>query len=211
MKIQFTPVTVGCFEVNCFIVHTEQQALVIDPGDDAARISDYLEQHNLKVTAYLLTHGHADHLSALAACHQSRPAPIFMHQADAAWAFSAQNSIPPYYPQPIKPATPMSPLQEGQTLTVDAFTIRVLHTPGHTPGGVCFLFENQNTLISGDTLFRGSVGRTDLPGGDSRILSNSLKKLAQLPDPTQVLPGHGETTTIAQEKRSNIYIQRLSA
>lgn len=211
MEIQFTPITVGSFEVNCFIVHNDQHALIIDPGDDAPMITDYVSQHQLQVSAYLLTHGHADHVSALAACDQAMPAPIYMHETDTAWAFSAQNSILPYYPQPTRPATSLSPLQEGQTLSLDAFHIKILHTPGHTPGGTCFYFEEQTTLISGDTLFSGSVGRTDLPGGDARTLSNSLKQLARLPESTQVLPGHGPRTTIAQEKRNNIYLQRLPA
>jgi len=201
--------SVGPFEVNCAIVWNEQnQALVIDPGADAAEISAVLQDHDLTVAAFLLTHGHADHLGALAELHAACPAPVYLHAADFEWAFGAQNQIPPWYPVPEKPPAVFIRPEETPLLKIAGFGIRVLETPGHTPGGICYWFPEEKTLFTGDTLFKGSCGRTDLPGGDGRILAQSLKKLSVLPGETLVYPGHNESTSIGHEKKTNFFMQK---
>jgi hydroxyacylglutathione hydrolase len=207
MNVQI--LTLGPVGTNCFIVWNRDggNALVIDPSSEATVILDFLDRHRLRVTAYLLTHGHVDHLSALSEAHRARPAPVAMHPEDQRWAFLPINQLPPFYPPPPPPPPIERALAEGQTWTDGDWSYRVLHTPGHTPGGVAFYFEDQRALFGGDTLFRGSVGRVDLPGGDARRMTQSLRRLATLPDDTVVYPGHGETTTIGEEKRTNYFLQ----
>ena len=201
-------IVVGEFQVNCSVVWGEAgQAIVIDPGDEAEVILGFLKQRNLDVAAYLLTHGHVDHVSAVAALHEARPAPIAIHPADGSWAFGDANQMMPFYGVPARPSQIERSLEEGQTWEDGGLTYNVIETPGHTPGGVCFHFAELNTLIVGDTLFAGSVGRTDLPGGNSRVLQQSLKRLRALDDALIVYPGHGHTTTIGHEKRTNFFMQ----
>lgn len=200
-------IAVGLFEVNCLVVlGTENRAVVIDPGADAEQIELSLQRHHADVDAYLLTHGHADHLCALAALHAVRPAPVYLHEADQAWAFGTANQIPPYYPVPQKPETPI--LHPGpDPIRAAGLVIECIETPGHTPGSVCYSIPERRFLFSGDTLFKGTCGRTDLPGGNARILSESLKKLAKLPSDMVVYPGHGESTDIGYEQRTNPFMR----
>jgi glyoxylase-like metal-dependent hydrolase (beta-lactamase superfamily II) len=236
--------SVGPFEVNCAIVWNDaKQALVIDPGHDAADIEAVLRKNGLTVAAYLLTHGHADHLNALAVLYKIRPAPVYLHAEDEKWAFGAQNQILPYYPVPEKPAAKfihpeschsfqslprdngasLAPLGSNDWKKLEPFfqgseknskpqrsCFQCLETPGHTPGGVCYYFEEEKVIFTGDTLFKGTCGRTDLPGGDGRVLAQSLKKLAALPDDVTVYPGHNESTAIGYEKKTNFFMQQAA-
>jgi len=200
--------SVGPFEVNCAIVWGDaKQALVIDPGHDAADIETVLRQNGLTVIAYLLTHGHADHLCALAELHAARPAPVYIHAEDYKWAFGTQNQILPYYPVPTKPD---AQFLHPESAEIPGFAVRTLETPGHTKGCVCYYFEQEKVIFTGDTLFKGTCGRTDLPGGDGRILAQSLKKLAALPNDVTVHAGHNESTTIGYEKRTNFFMQQAA-
>ena len=207
--MEIETIVVGQFGVNCFIcTGSGGQALVVDPGEDADIVLATLRERKLTVAAYLMTHGHCDHVSGLAALHAAMPAPVAMHAADWAWAFTDANILPPIFnTAPRNPAGERIDFSEGTPYTYAGLAFSIIETPGHTPGGVCLYFENSGTLITGDTLFAGSVGRTDLPGGDSRILTASLKKLKALPDPTRVLPGHGPASTIGQEKQINFFMQ----
>lgn len=201
-------VLVGAFEVNCWIVRGEgSRAIVIDPGADPQAIRDELAAHDLDVAAYMLTHGHVDHVSALEDLLATHPAPVGLHPADAEWAFTEANLLPPFYDAPRRPERIERELADGQTWTDAGLTYTVITTPGHTPGSVCFYFETDRVLVCGDTLFQGSVGRTDLPGGNPRELSRSLVRLAKLPDDTTVYTGHGPPTTLESEKRSNYFMQ----
>ncbi len=202
-------IVVGEFAVNCFICEgAASQAIVVDPGEDAATIIDHLRGRDLSVALYVMTHGHCDHITALGDVHETFPAPVAMHSADWAWAFSPANTLPPFFcTAPRQPGHEYVPLRTGTPYTYAGLTFTVLETPGHTPGGVCIHFESINTLITGDTLFAGSVGRTDLQGGNSRTLAASLKKLQALPDATRILPGHGPASTIGQEKQTNYFMQ----
>ena len=203
--------SVGPFEVNCGIAWgVEKQALVIDPGDNAADIETVLRQNGLTVAAYLLTHGHADHLCALAELYAARPAPVYIHTEDYKWAFGQQNQIQPYYPVPTKPAAEFVHPEVSGDLEIGGLRFRCLETPGHTPGCVCYYFEQEKVIFTGDTLFKGTCGRTDLPGGDGRVLAQSLKKLAALPDDVTVHAGHNESTTIGYEKKTNFFMQQAA-
>ena len=202
-------VVVGPLQVNCYLVwDAQRKALVIDPGWEAALILAAVDRHRLSVAGYLITHAHADHVSALAELHQAHPAFIGIHADDLEYAFSHVNIVPPYYPPPKAPAE-VSRVFRGEESWTDAnLEYRVIPTPGHSPGGVSFYFPTAKAVFSGDTLFAGSVGRTDLPGGNPRILSRSLAKLAALPDDTRVFPGHGPSSTIGMEKAENYFLQR---
>ena len=201
-------ITVGAFEVNCYLVRiSADTAFLVDPGADADVILREIAKRKLRLTAYLLTHGHADHVSALPDVVREYPAPVYVHKADAEWAFTLRNQIPPYYDVPARPNTVFYYVSEGQVYSELGSPFLVIETPGHTPGGVCYFFQNESILFSGDTLFKGTVGRTDLPGGSARILSESLKKLSVLPDNTRVFPGHGLPTTIAMEKKQNMFFR----
>jgi glyoxylase-like metal-dependent hydrolase (beta-lactamase superfamily II) len=202
--------TVGPLASSCYVLSNEPgRALVVDPGAEPESIVDVLRQHGLTVAAYALTHGHADHVGALTAVLREHPAPVGMHPADRALAFSRSGRN-----ASASTGTGLldeldRPLAAGQTWTDAGVTYRVLHTPGHTPGSVSFHCPEAGLLFSGDTLFSGSVGRTDLPGGDGRALAQSLGELARLPAATVVYPGHGPRTTIEQEKRTNYFLQGL--
>ncbi|MBL7076948.1 MAG: MBL fold metallo-hydrolase [Kiritimatiellae bacterium] len=207
MKIE--TIVVGEFAVNCFVcTGTDSQALVIDPGEDAHVVVAHLKEQGLNVAAYLMTHGHCDHISGLAAVHDAFPAPVAMHPTDWDWAFTQANTLPPFFcTAPRRPDSERVDLVDGSSYTYAGLTFSIIDTPGHTPGGVCIYFETEATLITGDTLFADSVGRTDLHGGDSRVLAASLKKLKTLPDQTTIFPGHGPSSTIGQEKRTNYFMQ----
>jgi hydroxyacylglutathione hydrolase len=199
---------VSLFESNCHIVRLEGEtaALVVDPGDHASDIIDFINQHGLHIAAYLLTHGHVDHVSALADMVAALPAPVAMHPRDARWAFTRRGAMPPYYGPPKAPPAIDRALAEGQQWTDAGLSYSIIETPGHSPGGVAFYFREENIVVSGDSIFHGSIGRSDLPGANPADLAASLKKLMALPDHTVVYSGHGPATTIGEEKRTNPYL-----
>jgi glyoxylase-like metal-dependent hydrolase (beta-lactamase superfamily II) len=203
------PIPTGPYQEMCYLVwDAGNKALVFDPGYDADHIAHALTEHRLEVVAYILTHTHYDHINALADLHDRFPAPIAVHSKDWDWAFSERNQGEPYYPVPRKPATAdIRWLESSKDWTFAELHFQVLETPGHTPGGCCLLFPESNILIAGDTLFKGSCGRTDLPDGNPREMKESLKKLKQLPDEVRVFPGHGEDTTIGLERATNFFMQ----
>lgn len=196
MKIK--SIQVGGLATNCYILidEAEKKAAVIDPGDEADRILAQLD--GLDVRYILLTHGHYDHIGAVARLHEALPqAEVYMHQADSRGTG--------FHVVPL--ADQVAGLQyydDGDALTLGSLTIHVIHTPGHTPGGVTLRVED--ALFTGDTLFAGSMGRSDFPGGNTRQLFDSLKKLAQLEGDYRVLPGHEMTTTLDRERRSNVFV-----
>jgi glyoxylase-like metal-dependent hydrolase (beta-lactamase superfamily II) len=200
---------VGMLQCNCSIFgdETSKEAIVIDPGDDIAAIEAVLARHGLRCKAIVITHAHIDHIGGAQKLKASTGAPVYMNAADqelydhldvqAAWL-----GIAPPEQTDIDVAT-----REGETLSLAEETFHVVHTPGHTQGSLCLWIPSQGKLIAGDTLFRESVGRTDLPGGDSRqIVASIREKLFQLPDSTVVYPGHGPSTSIAHEKEYNPFV-----
>ena len=197
---------IGPYEANCAILWDDPlQAWIIDPGADSEAILRFMEKRGLKAGVVVLTHGHYDHVSALNEILAQFPVPVYLHRDDAAFAFSPLNAVPPY-PATAKPATLKTDKDDGDTLACGGLTAKLIHTPGHTPGGWCLYFEAEKLLVSGDTLFAGSVGRTDFPGGSWEELESSLQKLKALPDDTRVICGHGPLTTLGNEKRSNPYL-----
>ena len=196
-------IQVGGFEVNCSILSENGKAWIVDPGQEADRIIDLLAQKGLEPAAILLSHGHFDHIGGIPGLLEKFPdLPVYVHEKDAVMFGHPLNQLPPEYPSFQKPRNLVS-LDKLE----DLYGLEVLETPGHTPGGVCYYFQKDKLLLSGDTLFAGSVGRTDLPGGDMATLMDSLQKLTVLPDDTLVIPGHGMHTTIAAEKRGNPFLQ----
>lgn len=205
-------ITVGAFEVNCALVWTpdQREAWVVDPGEDGGTILAALEQRGLTLARILLTHGHIDHIAALDDLSRAFPeAPVQMHAADAAWAFGPLNRLPPYLKVPRRPAT-LQTVDDGDMVVTGALQAKVLHTPGHSPGCICLGLEDGRLLFTGDTLFAGTVGRTDLTGGNGAMLARSLRLLAALPGNWRIIPGHGPVTTLETECRVNPFLARCS-
>ena len=201
LKIQ--TVIVGALEVNCYIVYDSEtkEALVIDPGDEADRIIKAVKSLGVSPKGILLTHAHVDHIRGVGAVSAAFNLPVWIHEADR-----------PYYESPDNAILPWLPAAENLPKPVDTppqlpnHPFEVIETPGHTPGGVCFYFKNEKQLFSGDTLFRGTYGRTDFPGGSAQKLFSSIRtKLFTLPDDINVWPGHNDATTIGDEKRTQFF------
>jgi len=198
--------SVGPYEANCSVLWNDpEKAWVVDPGADAERILSTLEKNDLTLGVIVLTHAHFDHISALHEILALKDVPVYLHKADEPFAFHPMNASPPYSATE-RPAGIILDKGDGDTLECGGLKARFIATPGHTPGGWCLHFEDEALLVAGDTLFAGSVGRTDLPGGDWDTLATSLKKLKLLPDETRVICGHGPETTIGTEKKRNPYL-----
>lgn len=197
-----TTIQVGTYEVNCTILSWDGSAWIVDPGAEPDRIAALLDKAQLKPEAVILTHGHFDHIGAIPALQSRWPElEVYINPADEMVLTHPLNSFPPDYPPIRKPAN----LRDVRTLD-GRHGLETIFTPGHTPGGTCLYFGEDGLLLSGDTLFAGSVGRTDLPGGDMQTLMDSIRRLKALPDPTEVIPGHGMFTTIGLEKDTNPFL-----
>ena len=188
--------TLGAYQTNCYIIHDKKSAscCVIDPGYEADTILDKLSELGLTLEAILLTHGHFDHVGAVRQLAADTGCQVYLCAEDLSMP-TQLTAGPLYY---------TNTYAEGSKLHLAGLDISVLHTPGHTPGSVCLLIED--TLFSGDTLFAGSCGRTDLPGGSWEQMQASLKRLSQIEANLWVLPGHGESTMLASEKKYNPYL-----
>lgn len=198
-------IPVGAYEANCVIIWNGENALVLDPGQDAELLLSFLADKGLCLCAILLTHGHFDHVNGIPGIIGKNPdVPVYAHPSDWVMFGHPMNRNPPDYPGVGKPAN----LHDVRDIVKDfpSFDLEVLETPGHTPGSVCL--KTGNLLLSGDTLFAGSCGRTDFPGGSMADMRRSLALLAKLPPETVVVPGHGPSTTIAREVADNPFIER---
>ncbi len=203
---------VGMLQCNCSIFgdETTRQAMVVDPGDEIARILETLARHSLTVTAIVITHAHIDHIAGAQKLKLATGAPVYMNLQDCALQDMLDVQAG-WLGVPVPEAVDIDvPVKDGDKLLVGATEVHMLHTPGHTPGSICLWLPAERKLVAGDTLFRDSIGRTDLPGGDGRqILQSIHDRLLPLPGETEVFPGHGDPTTIAREKRSNYFLQNL--
>ena len=199
---------VGSLGTNCYIPYCEttKKAVVIDPGGDAARIMAAINREGLSVEAIINTHGHADHVLANTKVKEATGAPLWIHGADADMLGSGARNLSAYMGASTSCGTADRLLAEGDVLTIGHFSLKVLHTPGHTPGGISLVADN--AVFVGDTLFAESIGRTDFPGGSYSQLIQSIKtKLMTLNDDFKAYPGHGPATTIGWERRQNPFIQ----
>ena len=197
--MQIKMMQVGPLGTNCYLLEDEKSKLaaVVDPGGDAPRILSQAQADGVEVKMILLTHAHFDHTGGVAELCASLPGvPVYLHPADAALVGSD------VFPA-IGAAT--VPYEDGDTVQLGELAIQVLHTPGHTPGGVCLMAGD--ALFTGDTLFQGSMGRTDFPGGDLTAMQLSLQRLSQLPPSLAVYPGHGPASTIGDERRWNPFLR----
>jgi glyoxylase-like metal-dependent hydrolase (beta-lactamase superfamily II) len=202
--------TVGMMGVCCYIVACDKtkQGAIIDPGGNEDDILSACQAENITVKYIVNTHGHPDHVCGNGRLKEATGADIVMHAADA--EFFGQDNVKQFFSQLGLPASPPvdKPVEDGDTLTIGNENLAVIHTPGHTPGGICLY--SQPNLFTGDTLFAGGVGRTDFPGGSTQQLLTSIKEqILSLPPETIVWPGHGyggEHSTVAQEKAGNPFL-----
>jgi hydroxyacylglutathione hydrolase len=200
---------VGVLQCNCSIIgdETSREAIVIDPGDEITSILALLKKHRLTVKQIVVTHAHIDHVGGAMKLKQATGAPILLNENDS--ALLAMLDVQASWLGMKSPGAVSidQNVTEGDVVKAGSLHGEVMHTPGHTEGSICVLFAPQNLLIAGDTLFAGSIGRTDLPGGDYKKIIDSLHgKLLSLPDQTIVVPGHGSLTTIGQERESNPFL-----
>ena len=203
-------IPVGPLQCNCSIVgdETSREAIVIDPGDDVENVLSILNKHNLKAKQIVVTHAHIDHVGGAMKLKAATGAAILLNQNDTALLKMLDVQASWLGIRPPGAVEIDVSLKDGDVVKVSGIEGNVLHTPGHTEGSVCLLFAPQKTLIAGDTLFAGSIGRTDLPGGSyDKIIRSLHEKLLVLPDEILVVPGHGPTTTIGEERESNPFLQ----
>lgn len=192
--MNISTLSLGMLQTNCYLLSHGDRCLAIDPGGEPEKVLDFLRRQGLTLEAILLTHGHFDHVGAVKPLAEETGCPVYLCQEDLSLP-GTMTAGPLYYTHSYG---------EGDQLTLAGMTFTVLHTPGHTPGSVCLQFDQH--LFTGDTLFAGSCGRTDFPGSSPAAMGRSLTRLAALRENFKVYPGHGETTTLDEEKRYNPYL-----
>jgi hydroxyacylglutathione hydrolase len=198
MNVQ--PFTVGYLSTNCYVVNCRntREAIIIDPGfdssDEAEQILRYVEEEELKIKLIVNSHGHSDHVSGDLTLKRKYDVPLCIHESEVHVEVDLNR----------KPSLRNIMLRDGDVVEFGDAKLKVMHTPGHTPGSICLLGET--LIFTGDTLFAGGIGRTDFPGGSDRDMKLSLEKLLRMPDSLVVYPGHGPSTTIGAEKRSNPFL-----
>jgi len=203
---------VGVLQCNCSIFGDEKthEALVVDPGDEIDQILAILSRHALTVKAIVITHAHIDHIGGAQKLKAATHAPVYMNLNDAELQKMLDVQASWLGMQTPEPVTIEVPAKDGDRLVIGATDFHVLHTPGHTQGSISLWIPSEGKLVAGDTLFRDSIGRTDLPGGDGKQILRSIHdKLLPLAPETVVIPGHGPNTTIGREKQHNYFLQGL--
>lgn len=209
MSVKIGRIVMGSVQTNCYFLYEEgsHKVIFIDPADQGNFLYEKLKEKGLEVAAIFLTHGHFDHIWGAKELKKCSGAPIYAYEAEKALCESASINVSDQCGRPYT-VTPDVLLTDGQEITIEGVTLKVIATPGHTGGSCCFYVESDKILVAGDTLFEGSVGRTDFPTGSMSALIRSIKeKLLVLPGDVKVYPGHGDTTTIENEKNYNPFCQ----
>ncbi len=208
MEYKIMKLVVGQLQENCFVLFDENKdAFVVDPGGSSENIIEAIEKNSLNIKYILLTHGHFDHVGAVASLVKKYKAPVYLSKEDRAFLESPKEVRVSAFGMQIEAAEVDVFVKEGDEIPFSEGNIKVIETPGHTLGSVCYLFENY--LFAGDTLFNGSIGRTDFPESDHSLMVESLKKLKKLDDEIYVLSGHGPESQISYEKMANPYLRQL--
>ena len=209
MAVVVETIVVGPFEVNCYLVWDDQSgaAVIFDPGADEQLIFAAIERFGVTPKAILLTHGHGDHIAAISPVKSRYDIPLYCGEGEEALLASPSANVSALLGLPIVAPPPDVKLRHEDYVTTGSLRFLVLSTPGHSPAGVCYLLETEGMLFCGDTLFAGSIGRTDLPGGSTETLLTSIRKnILTLPDSVICYPGHGPVTTVGAERRSNPFL-----
>lgn len=202
-------VVVGPFAVNCYLFWDEEshEGVIIDPGADDEVIAYEIDQIDMNPRAILLTHGHGDHIAAVRDLKERYTIKVYVGRGEEELLANPSANVSAFFDEPIVAPKPDRVVDDEEMIKVGPIVLRVLSTPGHTPAGVCYLDEEQGLVFCGDTLFAGSIGRTDLPGASySRLIESIHAKLMTLPDAVVCLPGHGPATTIGAERSSNPFL-----
>lgn len=209
MGLEIKRLVVGSLEVNCYIAYDPGtgEAMVVDPGDESAEIMDRIRESELTVRYLVCTHGHFDHVGAIPQLSRSTGAKVAIHREEKPVYLSAKDFGRMWGFEIDELPEPDLLLAEGDHIRVGELKFDVLHTPGHSPGGICLYGEK--VLFSGDTIFAGSVGRTDFPGGSAEMLRQSFRRILNLPGETRIYPGHGPSSTVETERRENFFIHEL--
>ncbi len=201
---------VGPLQENCYLIGdaTTKEAVLIDPGEEADRLLKAIDEAGLTLKEVWLTHAHFDHIGALAEIVNDRKVPFYLHPNDDVLLENAGQSAARWGIMVIRPPQNFVAIEENQLLSVGNFNFKCLYTPGHAPGHISFYCEQESLVIAGDALFKGSVGRTDLPFGNHKLLVQSIKsQLLTLPPETLVFPGHGPETSIEEETNNNPFLE----
>lgn len=207
-RLQVEPLIVGPLMSNCYIVWDEykKEGAIIDPGDDAKDILKAVQKLGIKIKYILVTHGHFDHVGGVALLRRELKVEFLAHEGDFFFIQDGENAARRWGFDIEQPPKPDRFIEDGEKIKIGGFELKVLHTPGHSPGGISFICDKM--LFAGDTLFQNSIGRTDFRKGSFEELSNSIKnRLYTLPDDTIVYTGHGPITTIGNEKRYNAFVR----
>jgi len=193
-------------EANCYILYNpdKREGLIIDPGAEGSHLIKFIKQEKISINYIINTHGHPDHIGANRKIKEHTNAPILIHQYDAPMLAKSGSVLSLIFP--VESSSPPADtfIKDGDLIECAGMKLKVLHTPGHTPGGISLLIDD--SIFTGDTLFSGSIGRSDLPGGSPEVLLNSIKKILSLDENLIVYPGHGPATTVSQELHSNPFI-----
>ncbi|MBA4535811.1 MBL fold metallo-hydrolase [Bacillus aquiflavi] len=207
--MKWKQIPLGPLQTNCYVLVKENKCLIVDPGGEEEKLLSYMKSEQLIPKGILLTHAHFDHIGAVDKVREYFNIPVYIHEKEADWLVDPKLNGSQLFPVGVLIQTKRADklITKEETITIEEFSFQVFETPGHSPGSVSFYFATEGIVVSGDTLFNGSIGRTDLPGGNHEQLLNSIhEKLLTLSEKTLVLPGHGPITTIGTEMDVNPFL-----